>query len=75
MSSTNEAKRTRSARSKWLQVRMSPEERERLDRVAAAHGMDSSSFVRAVVTYFETHEPQPPLASTASQPVSAPEPA
>ncbi len=54
---------------------MSPEERERLDRVAAAHGMDSSSFVRAVVTYFETHEPQPPLASAVGQAVSAAEPA
>ena len=48
------------ARSKWLQVRMSEEERNRLDRVAANYGMDASGFIRAVISYCETSQPDLP---------------
>lgn len=41
----------------WLQVRMTPEEKERLEVVAGVYGMNVSTFVRAVITYFDEKRP------------------
>jgi len=41
----------------WLQVRMTTEEKERLEAVADAYGMNVSTFVRSVITYFDEKRP------------------
>lgn len=41
----------------WLQVRMTQDEKERLELVASSYGMNVSTFVRSVVAYFDERRP------------------
>lgn len=41
----------------YLQVRMTENEKERVIALAADYGMDMSTFVRAMLIYFEQQRP------------------
>lgn len=45
-------------RNKWLQVRVSEEEREIIDDLAADYGMDASTFIRSMVAYVDEVRPR-----------------
>lgn len=42
---------------KFLQVRMSEDERVAVDDLAAEYGMDASNFIRAMVAYVDQYRP------------------
>ena len=44
-------------RNKYLQIRMTETERNDLDSLARDYGLDTSSFVRAIVDYFDHKRP------------------
>lgn len=44
-------------RNKWLQIRVSEEEREIVSELAFRYGMDVSTFIRSMVAYIDEHEP------------------
>jgi len=48
---------TPSEKTKFLQVRMSEDERETVDNLAAEYGMDASNFIRAMISYVDQHRP------------------
>ena len=53
-------------RNKWLQVRMSQDERSILDEIARSYDMDTSSFVRFILRFFAEHRPALVIASSLS---------
>ena len=44
-------------KTKFLQVRMSEDERETVDVLADEYGMNASNFIRAMVAYVDQHRP------------------
>ncbi len=44
-------------KTKFLQVRMSEEERETVDALAAEYGMDASNFIRAMISFVDQQRP------------------
>ena len=44
-------------RNKWLQVRVSEEERDVVNELADDYGMDMSTFIRSMVSYIDEHRP------------------
>ena len=45
-------------RNKWLQVRVSEEERQIIDELAADYGMDASTFIRSMIVYVDEVRPR-----------------
>ena len=48
---------TKGRRDKWVQVRLDEREHTTITRLAEDYDMDISSFVRAMVVYFNTYRP------------------
>ena len=44
-------------KTKFLQVRMSEEERETVDALAKEYGMDASNFIRAMISFVDQQRP------------------
>ena len=42
---------------KWLQVRMSEDEKIQLDELASAYRLDMSTFIREAIRYFDAKRP------------------
>lgn len=48
---------TQGEKTKFLQVRMSEDEREMVDELAGEYGMDASNFIRAMISFVDQHRP------------------
>ena len=51
-------------RTKWLQVRVTPEEHEQATKIAREYGMSMGMFVRTIITYLDNQHPRPTLTDT-----------